>query len=253
MAKQASRENSRRLEDTHLVSLSQKLGNLGHLRSLACRGLTLEYSEIEPAINNHSNDIQTAAYEILSTWSKDQQDRVEAHIKLNSALRGCDLGFLANVLEESDGKTMHSTSPRLLMDSDIQRLSQRFTDAGLLRQFAYRGLKMESHDIESAISNRPSDIQAAAHDILRKWQLTQGNREEAFRYLFVALVESNMKSLAEDLKQLKYNSLVLMSEERKCLNVLVLTTNLCAITSNDRPFCCPIICIDIYSQYYFVL
>ena len=220
MAKRVSRKNTRRLEDKHLFSLSQNLGNTGNLRTLAYRGLALEHSQVESAINNHPNDIQAAAYEILSTWSKDQEDKAEAHIKLNSALQECDLGILTNVLEDSDVKIMLNISPtRSLMDSDIQQLSQWFTDAGLLRQFAYGGLKMKSHNIESSINNYPSDIQAAAHDVLRKWQLTQGNREEALRYLFVALEESNMKSLAEDLKQLKSNSPVLMSEERKSLNL----------------------------------
>ena len=228
MAKRTlTEENPTRLEDKHLFSLSQNLGNAGNLRTLAYRGLTLEHSEVESAVNNHPNDIQSAAFEVFSTWSKDQQDRTEAHIKLKSALRECDLGFLANILEESDDKTMHSTFPlRSLMDSDIQQLSQRFTDAGLLRQFAYGGLKMKSHDIESSISNHPSDIQAAAHDVLRKWQLTQGDREEALKNLFIALEECNMMSLAEDLKQLKSNSSVLMSKERKSL---IHTKPLCPI------------------------
>ena len=219
MAKQASRKYTWRLEDKHLFSLSQNLGNTGNLRTLAYRGLVLEHSQVESAINNHPNDIQTAAYEVLSTWSKDQQDRAEAHIKLNSALHECDLGILTNVFEDSDVKIMLNRSSRSLMDSDIQQFSQWFTDVGLLRQFTYGGLKMKSHNIESSISNYPRDIQAAAHDVLRKWQLTQGNREEALRYLFDALEESNMKSLAEDLKQLKSNSPVLMSEERKSLNL----------------------------------
>ena len=222
-------ETPRRLEDKHIFSLSQNLGNAGNLRTLTYRGLTLEHAQVESAINNHPNDIQAAAYEVLSTWSKDQQDRAEAYIKLNSALQEYDLGFFANALEDSDGKTKRSTSPsRSLMDSDIQQLSQRFTNAGLLRQFAYRGLKMESQDIESSISNHPSDIQAAAHDVLRKWQLTQGNREEAMHNLITALEQSNLKNMAEELKQwmMKHNSLAPMTEERKYQILTVKTRRL---------------------------
>ena len=124
---------------------------------------------------------------------------------------------------------MHSTSPpRSLMGSDIQQLSQRFTNAGLLRQFAYRGLKMESQDIESSISNHTSDIQAAAHDVLRKWQLTQDNQEEAMHNLLTALKQSNLKSFAEELKQwmMKHNSLAPMTEERKYQSLTVKTRRL---------------------------
>ena len=235
MAKRTSTEETpRRLEDKHLFNLSQNLGNAGNLRTLAYRGLTLEHSQVEPAINNHPNDIQAAALEIVSTWSKDKQDRAESHIKLNSALQECDLGFLANVLEDSDGKTIDSTSlSRYLMDSDIQQLSQRFTDAGLLRQFSYGGLKMKSHNIESSINNHPSDIQTAAHDVLRKWQLTQGNQEEAMHNLLTALEQSNLKSFAEELKQwmMKHNSLAPMTEERKYQSLTVKTR--CLLNENN--------------------
>ena len=219
MAKQKSQEKPERLEDTHVVALSQRLENFGNLRTLAYRGLELAHYEIEPAINNHPNDIETAAYQIISTWSKNQEDRTQALTKLKTALHECELGSLVSVLEESEGHTMPNSSlAGGLLDPVIQRLSQCFTDAGLLRQFAYGALKMKSHDIESAISNHPNDIQSAAHDVLRKWQFTQADREEALRNLFAALEESNLKSLAEELKQWMRTSKPLITEERKHLS-----------------------------------
>ena len=212
------------LEDAHLVILSQRLGNFGNLRTLAYRGLALEHHQVESAINNHPSNIQTAAYEVMSTWSKNQEDRDEALNKLKTALEECDLGSLVSALEESEGCTMPSSSPAVgLLDSDIQRLSQRFSDAGLLRQFAYGGLKMKSHDIESSISNHPSDIQAAAHDVLRKWQLTQENQVKAQRNLLDALEVSSLRSFADELKEwkMKSNSSLPLSEERKSFTLML--------------------------------
>ena len=222
-------EKPRRLEDEHLFNLSQKLGSVGNLEKLAYRGLTLEHHQVESALKNHPSDIQTAAYEILSAWSKDYENRVQAYSNLKAALQECDLVFLTCLLEESEGNITPSASPLAgLLDSHIQRLSERFTDVGILKQLAYRGFKMESHDIQSAISNNPSDIQSAAHDVLRKWQLTQGNREEAMDNLLTALEQSNLKSFAEELKQwmMKHNSLAPMTEERKYQSLTVKTRRL---------------------------
>ena len=221
MAKRASDKITTRLEDTHLVKLSQRLTDVGILENLAYRGLTLEHNKIESAIKNHPREIQEAAYKIMSTWVSAQENRFQAYINLKTALQECGLAFLMQVLEESQEEsevsaTASSSPLRSLLDSDVQRLSKRFTDQGLLKQLAYRGLKMESHDIQAAISNHPSDIQAAAHDVLRKWQLAQGNREEALRSLLTALEESNLKRFAEELKEwkMKSNSTLPLSEER---------------------------------------
>ena len=177
------------------------------------------HHQVEKAINNHPSDIETAACQIISTWSKNQEDRAEALTKLKTALQECELGSLVSALEESEGQTLPNlSSAGELLDSDIQRLSQRFTDVGLLRQLAYGGLKMKSHDIESAISNHPNDIQSAAHNVLRKWQFTQVNREEALRNLLAALEENSLKSLAEELKQMMRTSNPLITEERKHLS-----------------------------------
>ena len=224
MAKRASDEVTMRLEDTNLVKLSQRLTDVAILETLAYRGLTLEHHEIESAIKNHPGKIQEAAYKIMSTWVSAQEDRVQAYINLKTALQECGLAFLMQVLEESQVNTTASSCPlRSLLDSDVQRLSERFTDVGVLKQLGYRGLKMESHEIQSAISNHPSDIQAAAHDVLRKWQLAQGNREKALRSLLTALEESNLKSFAEELKKwkMKSNSSLSLSEERKSFILLL--------------------------------
>ena len=218
MEKQASYGISERLEDTHIVILSQSLGNFGNLRTLAYGGLTLEHPQVESAIENHPNDIQTAAHKIISTWSQDQENRAEALTKLKTALQKCDMGSLVSVLEESEHTTLPSSFPTVrLLDSDIQQLSQWFTDQGLLRQFAYGGLKMKPHEIESAINNHPGDIQAAAHAVLRNWQLAQGNQHKALGNLLAALEESNLKSFEEKLKKMKMKSTFStpMTDERK--------------------------------------
>ena len=213
-----SDEKPRRLEHTHLVKLSQRLTDVGNLEKLAYRGLSLGHHEVQSAFENHPSEIQEAAYQILSTWSKGQEDREEAYNNLKAALEECNLVFLTSELEESAVKIKPSPPPSgLLLDSDVQWLSERFTEEGVLKKLAYRGLKMESHDIQSAIKNHPNDIQSAAHDVLRKWQITQSNREEALRNLLAALEKSNMKSFAEELKQrkMKSSTSLLLSEDRK--------------------------------------
>ena len=55
MAK-ASDEKSRRLEDTHLVMLSQRLTDVGDIEKLAYRGLSLQHHEVQPAFENNPSE-----------------------------------------------------------------------------------------------------------------------------------------------------------------------------------------------------
>ena len=128
------------------------------------------------------------------------------------------------MLEESEVKTRPSAPPSgLLLDSDIQWLSERFTEKGQLKQLAHRGLKMETHYIQLGINNHPNDFQSAVHDVLRKWQFTQVNREEALHNLLAALEESNFESFAEEMKKLKTRSSTsfLLSEDRKYFSCFI--------------------------------
>ena len=93
----------------------------------------------------------------------------------------------------------------ILTDQHTLYISQRLTNYGNLRSLAYRGLKLDHHEIERAIVNSKSDVQAAAHDVLRTWFKNQNNKEEAFNSLHKALQESQLQMLADELVQRNKN------------------------------------------------
>ena len=86
------------LTDAHVVQLSRELTNLGDLRKLAYRGLKLESSDVESAITNAPNDIQTAAYRILQEWMKQQEHEEEIYTDLKEALNECNMKMLVSKL-----------------------------------------------------------------------------------------------------------------------------------------------------------
>ena len=90
-------------------------------------------------------------------------------------------------------------SPRTLHNEDNPYVGQKITDYGTLRELAYRGLKLKSDRIESAITNKQNDIQSAANNLLNTWFKNQNNREEAFSNLHKALKECQLEILANEL------------------------------------------------------
>ena len=87
-------ETNPELLDTHIVLLSQKLTNRGMLIDLGCRGLKLGYHDIDAAISNNQNDIQSAAYRVLQIWLRKQRNRIEAYRNLHGALQECQMQML---------------------------------------------------------------------------------------------------------------------------------------------------------------
>ena len=81
----------------------------------------------------------------------------------------------------------------VLTDEHLVRLSQRLTNYGNLRSLGYRGLKLQHEEIEQSITNKPSDVQSAAYDILQTWVKQQETREKAFSDVYVALKESQLQ------------------------------------------------------------
>ena len=193
------------LTDKHLLWLSQRLTNYGNLRSLAYTGLKVNHHQIESAITNKPNDVQSAAYEILQTWQKQYQNREEAFSHLYSALRVSQLNMLAQELVEwGENKTRAVEPKRILTKVSLRKLSQNFSSIGEVRALAYRGLKLDASEIELTISDKTEDYQAKAEELLLIW-LTKQTANEAFENLQVALKECDMKPLATKLKQLVEN------------------------------------------------
>ena len=103
------------LKDVHIYQLSTKITNMGDLRTLAYRGLKLKHEDIESAINNHPNDIQSAAHKVLRTWCL-QQPKQEALGSLHEALRECEMkGLSAELTKWVEGSidSMHLSPDRM--------------------------------------------------------------------------------------------------------------------------------------------
>ena len=67
---------------------------------MAYLGLRLKPSDVESAITNAPNDIQTASHRVLQKWMKQQERREEAYPKLVEALNECSMNMLALQLKE---------------------------------------------------------------------------------------------------------------------------------------------------------
>ena len=184
------------LEDEDILGIGHKITDYGILRQLAYAGLKLKHHEVEPTVTNKQNDIQSAAHELLSKWWRKQNSREEAFSNLHAALEECQLQML---VDELTGKRDQEQHPKeVLKDEHIQQLSTKITNKGELSKLAYRGLKLESEGVESALSNNPSDIQSAAHKILKTW-LQKQTKENALGALHAALQECGMKGLSDEL------------------------------------------------------
>ena len=87
----------------------------------------------------------------------------------------------------------------ILWEELVLNIAQKITDYGILRKLAYRGLKLEDHEIQSIITDKQS-VQMAAHELLRIWLIKQNNRkEESFTNLYAALLECELDMLADEL------------------------------------------------------
>ena len=85
------------LKDEHLVSLSQRITSEKELLELGVKGLKLEDFIIKSALYNHK-DIQSAVYDVLSSWVKQYESRGEAFGHLQTALKRCNMKLLADEL-----------------------------------------------------------------------------------------------------------------------------------------------------------
>ena len=163
-----------------LTKLSQSFSSIGEVRTLAYRGLRLDPSVIELTISDEAEGYQVIAEKILLIWLKKQTDS-EAFVKLQDALKECDMLPLARKLKQwAENVDVETHRAERLTDLHITQICCQITNVGKLRDLAYKGLQLEYHEIESAISNKPHDIQSAAHDVLHTWYGQQTDRGQAF-------------------------------------------------------------------------
>ena len=70
------------LQDEHVLDLSKRITNGEELMDFGIKCLGLPDFKIKTAMYDHSDSIQAATYELLSTWMKKQTDRQEAYKNL---------------------------------------------------------------------------------------------------------------------------------------------------------------------------
>ena len=88
------------MEDSHILDLSKRITNEQELMELGVKALKIPDFIIKSALYNNRTSIQSASHDVLSTWRKQQSDKYTAYTTLHTALRDCDLNFLAAGLEQ---------------------------------------------------------------------------------------------------------------------------------------------------------
>ena len=74
------------LEDTDIFNLSERITNGDELMKLGVKVLGLPKCKIKSALCDHSDSINSAAYEVLSKWRVQHENPYEAYSTLMSSL-----------------------------------------------------------------------------------------------------------------------------------------------------------------------
>ena len=86
------------LTDKHIIQLSQRISSGPMLLELGINVLQLQYEVIDTAFDNYKNDIQGAAYSVLSTWYEVQTNKQQAFMDLYSAIKKSKIKLFATEL-----------------------------------------------------------------------------------------------------------------------------------------------------------
>ena len=90
------------LTDEHIVNLSQRITCQAELVNLGVKVLKLPKFVIDTAVYN-KKEIQDAAYEVLGTWLKKQNNREEAFSLLQTELQASEMNLLAAEMRQWAG------------------------------------------------------------------------------------------------------------------------------------------------------
>ena len=86
---------------------------------------------------------------------------------------------------------------RPLTDDDVLRICARVGNRGNLRELAGK-LGLKSHEVNTAFTNHPGQIQEAANEVLNKWMQSQENLKKAFKDMYKALSKAELGRVAND-------------------------------------------------------
>ena len=86
-----------------------------------------------------------------------------------------------------------------LNDGHLLDLSRLITSQTELRILVIKGLKLSESTVQSALTDNPGDIHAAAYFVLRTWRYWQEDQVAAFNDLVTALKKCRMNQLESKL------------------------------------------------------
>ena len=96
------------LEDSHILDVSKRITSEEELLMLGVKGLGLPNFKIQSALYDKKR-ILPAAYEVLSTWRKQQESGHDDYPNLISALEKVEMNQLAAELQEWVHRTAKQT------------------------------------------------------------------------------------------------------------------------------------------------
>lgn len=88
---------------------------------------------------------------------------------------------------------------KLLSLTEIQlySVSRYFINQGLAERLGME-LDIKQYDVDAIIYNKKGDIQGAAHEILKRWNLNQPDKKKAYKILWKALCRIGRYPAARD-------------------------------------------------------
>ena len=88
------------LEDVHILDLSKRITTGDELKEFGIKVLKLPGFKIKSALYDHSNSIQAAAYDVISSWVQLQSSRQEAYTTLREGLKEAKMHQLATEVQQ---------------------------------------------------------------------------------------------------------------------------------------------------------
>ena len=100
------------LTDANVVQLSERIADKNELLRLGEVVLKLPDHRIRSALTNNPRSIQSAAYDVLSIWVRQQTNRKTAYSELQNSLINNEMSYLAKELTEQVGpkENLHGVS-----------------------------------------------------------------------------------------------------------------------------------------------
>ena len=92
------------LNDSDLLKLSERITNRDELMKLGVNDLKLPDCKIKSALYDHRDSINSAAYEVLSSWQLQHENRNDAHNILLSSLTQHNMMYLIGAIQEAGGE-----------------------------------------------------------------------------------------------------------------------------------------------------